>query len=378
MRTQMIQARDGMSWMVDGDGPEPADLVLYFGSRRALEAGRLYSDLCTAYPGAQLVGCSTGGQILGHDVTDDVATAVAMSFEATEIAVSSEMIGDRTQSKSCGHAIGQELAARPGLAGVFVLSDGLEVNGSELTRGILERIGPDIPLSGGLAGDGADFVRTLVGANGPPVARQIAAIGFYGDRFEMAAGAAGGWDEFGTRRQVTRAQGSVLYELDGSPALELYRRYLGQEAAGLPGTALLFPLKIFHPDEPRHGIVRTVLSIDENEQTMTFAGDVPEGWTAQLMMGRFNKLTDASAEAARRSGRRLGAPADLTLMVSCIGRRLLMDQLIGEEIEAAGEVVGRGAMAGFYSYGEIAPHEISGVAELHNQTMTVTSLSERG
>jgi hypothetical protein len=328
------------------------------------------------YREAAIIGCSSGGQMLDGDVVDDTATAVAISFAATSIKLAVEETTQHPDSRTCGAAIGNALKS-PDLAGLFVLSDGLSVNGSDLTSGLTSAIGNGIPISGGLAGDGANFERTLVGANAPPRADLAVAVGFYGDHVQLRTGSAGGWDQFGPRRTITRADGNILYELDGQPALDLYERYLGDEAAGLPGTALLFPLKVFNPDHPDHDVVRTILAVDHEARSMTFAGNMHEGWTAQLMRGRFDQLALGSAQAARSAKPSEDADGGVALLVSCIGRRLLMGQHITDEVEAAIETMGQGiAPLGFYSYGEIAPHAASGVAELHNQTMTITTIAE--
>ena len=237
-----------------------------------------------------------------------------------------------------------------------------------------------MPLSGGLAGDGPHFRATLVGA-GDTLPREglVAAIGFYGSALRISHGSAGGWDAFGPIRRVTRAAGNVLQELDAAPALDLYERYLGEEAAGLPGTALLYPLRVWDPANPRHDVVRTVLGIDREARSMTFAGDVPEGWLAQLMRGGHDRLTSGAADAAQQAvAASAAAPgAQVAILVSCIGRRLLMGQGISDEIEAVTARLPPGTpRTGFYSYGEISPHAASGLCELHNQTMTVTLLSE--
>lgn len=375
MKSQKLVADVGAGWQPIDD-PVSADLAVYFGARDALQDGHLFDEPRERYPDAVIVGCSTGGQILDDDVTDDTATAVAMEFASTRIGLAVQRIANSVESRTSGVSIGRELMA-PDLAGIFVLSDGLCVNGSELTAGIIAEVGGDIPISGGLAGDGSAFEQTLVGANHAPQANVIAAIGFYGSQLRMRTGSGGGWDEFGPRRTITRSEGNVLHELDGQPALDLYMRYLGEEAAGLPGTALLFPLKVSHPERPEHDIVRTILSVDRESKVMTFAGDVPQGWTVQLMRGRFDKLAAGSADAARQAQTDPEEDGSVAFLVSCIGRRLLMGQLISDEIEAAvAELGGNGTTLGFYSYGEIAPHPISHVPELHNQTMTITTIAE--
>jgi len=210
----------------------------------------------------------------------------------------------------------------------------------------------------------------------------VAAIGFYGHAVRFSCGSGGGWDTFGVPRRVTRSSGRELFELDGKPALDLYERYLGEEAEGLPGTALLYPLKIWDPVRPSHDVVRTILAVNRDMRSMTFAGDIPEGSKAQLMRGEFTGLAAGATAAARQAadGRswRAGAGGALALLVSCIGRRLLMGQRIEDEIQAVAEVLpAEVAQVGFYSYGEISPFRPTAHCELHNQTMTITTLSER-
>jgi hypothetical protein len=357
-----------------------ADLVFFFGTRPALKSGERYRELRAMFPDAHILGCSTGGQIRNEDITDDEIAAAAIRFDATRLRAVSEHAPTPESSRACGEAIGTALAA-PDLAGVFVLSDGLNVNGSELVAGIIRAVGERVAVTGGLAGDGADFQETLVGADCAPRKHLVAAVGFYGPAVRIGHGSAGGWDEFGPRRRITRSRGNVLFEFDGEPALDLYERYLGpDDAKGLPGSGLLFPLRIFDPERPDHDIVRTILAVDRDARSMTFAGDVPEGWTAQLMRGNFDRLAAGAAQAARQAAEAVAekrAGDQVAILVSCIGRRLLMGQHIADELEAASAEFGpQVPQLGFYSYGEISPHRVSGVCELHNQTMTVTTIAE--
>jgi len=378
MRVEQLSWRQGAGWRGGRNVADKADLLLYFGTRAALACGARYGEMRAMFPGAHIFGCSTGGQIRNNDVTDDDVVAVALSFARTRLKLACAPAADATQSRAAGETIGRELAADD-LAGVFVLSDGLNVNGSALVAGLAAAVGDGVSITGGLAGDGAQFEETLVGGDCAPSKHNVAAVGFYGSAVRIGHGSAGGWDEFGPRRRITRSQGNVLYELDGEPALDLYKRYLGEEADGLPGTALLFPLRIRDPRCPDESdLVRTVLAVDHDARSMTFAGDMPEGWVSQLMRGNFDRLAAGAADAARQaSGGTRESGDGVAILVSCIGRRLLMGQHAMDEVAAAGgEFDPRMARLGFYSYGEISPHNRSGVCQLHNQTMTVTAITE--
>ena len=365
-------------WRGHGDRLGSADLVLYFGDRRHLTSTDALPSLRRLFPGAHVVGCSTGGQIdLGHVVEDGVA-AVALRFEHTRVRVHSVDIGSAAASEDCGRLLAAGLAA-PDLTAVLVLSEGLAVNGTGLCAGLAGALPAHVIVSGGLAGDGADFARTLVGADDDPRSNRIAGIGFYGAHIDVRTATGGGWDVFGPRRKITAARENVLIELDGEPALDLYMRYLGEEAEALPGSALNFPLRIVDPNDPAKELVRTVLGVDHDARTLTFAGDMPTGWSAQLMRGMAGRLVDGAADAARKATTTQGAVYGdrVALLVSCIGRRLLMGQRIDEEVSAVADTLGPDTRyVGFYSYGEISPLAAGGICELHNQTMTITTLQE--
>lgn len=175
---------------------------------------------------------------------------------------------------------------------------------------------------------------------------------------------------------MTRSRGNVLFELDGQPALALYKSYLGEHARDLPGSALLFPL-LLEDAGGGAGLVRAVLGVDEAAGSLTFAGDVPEGTSARLMKANFDRLVDGACGAATASLHGLdGAAAELALLISCVGRKLVLRQRVEEEIEAVREVLPQAVLAGFYSYGELCPQGSVGSCELHNQTMTITTLGE--
>jgi hypothetical protein len=354
----------------------PADFVLYFGNRDVLSSKSVFDSLRKNCPEAVIVGCSTGTVVDGAHLSDTDATAVAVSLVRSRVKLASVALAG-TSSFDTGREIATQLLA-PDLVGVIVLSDGLNVNGSSLVDGMQSLIGSNIPIGGGLAGDGAAFENTLVAANAEPVENVVAALGFYGDKLEMRLGAAHGWDYFGPVRRVTRAEGNVLFEMDDEPALDLYARYLGDEAADLPASALLYPLLLINPLDSSDQVVRTILAVDHDARTMTFAGDIPEGWSARLMRGVFDNLTAGASEAAERAqGSEDADGKGLALLVSCVGRRLLMGQSAEDEVEATADVLADNYyQTGFYSYGEIATKGSEGHCGLHNQTMTVLTLSE--
>lgn len=269
------------------------------------------------------------------------------------------------------------MLAGESLRHVFILSEGLDINGSELVRGLKDHLPPGTTLTGGLSGDSDRFRETYVMLDGEPQRGVVGAIGLYGKGLRVGYGSFGGWDPFGPERLITRAKGNVLYELDGKSALGLYKQYLGEHAKGLPATGLLFPLSLRMKESSRP-VVRTLLSVNEEDQSMTFAGSMPENVYARLMKANFERLIDGAIEAAKSSSDTIGsANPQLAILISCVGRKLILKQRIEEEVEGVRDVLGdSAAFTGFYSYGEISPFAKGGTCELHNQTMTITVLSE--
>lgn len=353
-----------------------AQLVLVFGARAALQHDGVLDGIRKAYPAACVTGCSTAGEICGLDVFDDTVVVTAAAFEHTPISTAAADLSESASIEATGALLGERLAADD-LRHVLLLSDGLHVNGSELVRGLTGRLPEGVTVTGGLAGDGSAFGQTVVIVDGVARDRVVVGIGLHGDRIRTGAGSVGGWDPFGPERVVTRSRGSVLHELDGQSALGLYRRYLGDHAPELPASGLLFPLSV-RSDRDRQGVVRTILAVSDADDTMTFAGDIPEGSYARLMRANFDRLIDGAGRAAAISAAAMaGGPPELALLISCVGRKMVLRQRVEEEVEGVRDIVGPGAvLAGFYSYGEISPFTPSAACELHNQTMTVTTLRE--
>jgi hypothetical protein len=368
---------DGWTAPTAGGGAMRApQLVLFFAAPDQLAPGEIHAQLKARYPQAHILGCTTGGEILGSEVHDGSIVATAVEFETASVRLAAVPVATPEASRDAGAAIGRALDAAD-LRCVFVLSDGVHVNGTKLVEGITGALTHEVPVTGGLAGDGERFGTALVAADDALAERRAAAVGLYGDTLAVGHGSIGGWTVFGPERVITRSEGTTLYELDGKPALDLYKRYLGEDASKLPGSALLFPLTIHKPGEPDNAVVRTIVGIDEAERALIFAGDVPEGDVAQLMMGNFEKLIEGAADAAHAAAVDAGKGA-LAILVSCVGRKWLLGPRIGEETEVVEEELGGHIpQIGFYSYGEISPHAVSGMCELHNQTMTITVLGER-
>jgi len=366
----------GWSEPLDATMDSGSTLVLVFGASELRDDPEPFDGIRRTFPRSTILGCSTAGEILGTTISDGTLGLAVLRFESTALRGAVSAIASPDRTLEAAESIARSLLA-PDLRAVFVLSDGQGVNGTELVNGFRGVFSDAVTVTGGLAGDGDRFERTWVIVEGRPATGFVSAVGLYGEALDVRHGSMGGWDIFGPPRRMTRSEGNVLYELDGRPALDLYKEYLGDRADGLPAAALLFPLSV-SLDGSDESVVRTVLAVDERSRSMTFAGDVPQGATAQLMRATFDRLIDGASGAARLAlgNARVSGDEILSIAISCVGRRLVLGERAEEELDATLEVLPAGTgQIGFYSYGEISPHA-SGRCDLHNQTMTLTTLSE--
>lgn len=362
-------------------GTPDATCVLVFGDIAYFKQTDFADRLKAAYPGAAILGCSTAGEISNNGVDDGTCVLTAVKFSETASRLTSSRLSNMNDSQAAGVRIAEALKTDD-IRAVLLYGPGTNINGSALVRGLESVLGKNIPVVGGLAGDGGAFSTTYTLGDQGVHTDTVVALGLYGEKLVYGHGSFGGWEPFGPARKVTRCEGNVLYELDSEPALAVYERYLGEYAKDLPASGLLFPLDMLSKDQKENGLIRTILGIDKVAGSLTLAGEIdPDGYL-RLMHASTDDLVngaEAAAEMVQLTGKLDGQPDQtLAILVSCVGRKLVMGDMAEEEVEAVGKSLGQHAtLTGFYSYGEIGPYVPENACRLHNQTMTVAAISER-
>ena len=353
-----------------------ANWVLVFGSINRFKERNFASTLQKRYPYAQIIGCTTSGEITGEGAYDDSLHITAMLWERSLLKFVVKHVNSMAQSHALGAQIANELVQND-LKGVFVLSDGLHVNGSELVEGLQEVL-PEVPITGGLAGDNAAFTQTFLLNNDKIHEKIVIAVGIYGKDAVVTSGALGGWNPYGPPRKITRASKNIVYELDNKPALPLYKMYIGYYANTLPASGLNFPFAIMSEDK-EITVIRTLLAVDDKDNSLTFAGNVAEGSTVRFLKSDHDQLVNGAGDAAQQILDKNVNINDraLAICVSCVGRKLVMKEQVSDEVFAVQRLLGaQTGITGFYSNGEICSGERDGESMLHNQTMTIAYLSE--
>lgn len=363
---------EGLSWV--------PDLLLVFGSVPMIAEPTLSALLAAKFAQSARLGCSTAGEIAGEHVHDGIAVVTAVKFVHGMVKPATTTLADMDDSRAAGERLGHELAGSD-LKAVMVFAPGVGINGSALVAGMSSVLGGGVLISGGLAGDAGAFEQTWTLDNAGPASDRVVAVGLTGDDLVVRHGNFGGWKAFGPTRKVTRSVSNVLYELDNEPALTVYKRYLGDYAKGLPASGLLFPFEMLHREGQSSGLIRTILGVDETAGSLVLAGEVdPDGYLRLMHSDTDGLVSGAEAAADRSIGQdNSSSGPSLALLVSCVGRKLVMGGRVDEELEAVALRLGKqSTLTGFYSYGEISPLISEVGCALHNQTMTITRIYEDG
>ncbi|RIX48320.1 MAG: hypothetical protein D3M94_05385 [Rhodocyclales bacterium GT-UBC] len=354
---------------------EPS-LILVFASVDYFSSPELAGVLNKACPQAIVLGCSTAGEISSEGVDDGLCILTGVTFDKVPLRAATTSLYGMEDSAAAGERLGQQLLA-PDLKAILLFGPGTQINGSALVDGLLTSVGKQVIVSGGLAGDGGAFRQTFTLGPAGVSDHEVVALGLYGEHLRIGHGSFGGWEAFGPARKVTRCAGNILYELDGEPALAVYKRYLGDHARQLPASGLLFPFAMLGEDHAALGLIRTILGVDEAEGSLTLAGEVDANGYLKLMHASTDKLVGGAEVAAEAAAQACTGQPGLAILVSCVGRKLVMGSRVDEEVEAVAEVLGKNLLlTGFYSYGEISPFVSDGICRLHNQTMTISCLGE--
>ena len=377
MQIKTVQYQEATGWSDEIPSGLDSDqtLVLVFGASSFKQQSELLK-LIEQFPNSTITGCSTGGEIMGANVFDNSLAVAVVRFAETELRQETVFVSDYKNSFNVGETLAAKLI-RDDLRGIFVLSDGLTIDGSELLNGMNSQTSSSIPITGGLAADLQISEKTWVLGRDGIKSNCVSAIGFYGDSVKIGHGSRDGLDILGIEQRITKSEGNQLFEVDGKPALDLYKKYLGEKASDLPNAAINFPISIRSDLKSEKRVIRSVMKVNEELQSMTFAGEVPEGTMFRLMLANPDRVIDGAAEASMMT-EQYGSNDEnvLSIAISCVGRRWMLGSRSAEELEASLEGMPEGTVQiGFYSYGEICPYSV-GVSELQNQTMTLTTISE--
>lgn len=334
-----------------------------------LEHEVVLDGILRAWPDLQLIGCTTDGEIssvLGH--CDDSIALVLFCSDTIEFAVGMGKDVSKDIALACRTAI-DSAASMSALAPTLciTLPESLTTSALRIVESLAQQLGPAVPVVGGTSGDGRRFSYTRQFC-GRDVCSDAVPVLLLSGPLVYSIGLESGWQPVGTPGRVTRSDGTLVQEIDDRPALEFYRRFLGETAE----PSADFPLAILDAVGAVQCIRAPNGSFDPHLGSIAFFAEVPEGASVQITQADREGILDGCTQSITRAceGYPAGKTPEVALLISCASRKMLLGTRINEESRIVKSVIGHDIpVCGFYSYGEIGPREGSeGIARFHNQT----------
>jgi hypothetical protein len=355
-------------------GRQPDGCWLYCSPEPGME--ELLAGICSIIETPNLIGCTTDGEISDMGLTSGSAVLGGFFSDHIECCVVSSENIDRNSEQA-----GKDLARKlpDSVKYIQLLSDGLTGNGCALLRGIFSVLEEGVSVVGGTAGDAGQFLQTWQFAGNRVLTNSAVALGFMGE-FKVSEGIQAGWSPIGLPKKVTRASGNILYELNGEPALEVFKRFLGKHAVGLPAVGVEYPLGIISRcadgSEDDYYLLRATMSVNHDDGSLGFAGEIPEGSMVQLTCGDISSILEATRKAVAIAREGLGdTPPGMVFYFGCNARKTVLGLRTKEEYALIREGFGRDVpILGFYTYGEFCRVGCGGPCLLHNETAVVSVL----
>lgn len=368
----------------DGLGGRPAAVALVFASADH-DHEPLLAAIQRELPGVPIVGCTGEGVIADDESNETLAAAAVMVIASDRIRFETCLIEDYGRDPV---AAGAALAARVNAAGpdvrcLCVMPDGLHGNCTDLLAALHERIEVPMPIIGGAAADAMTFDTTWQYGEGRVVTGGLAALIISGP-VDVEVAVSHGCAALGLEREVTRADGGWIHEIDGQPAWRLFQDYLGDDAADLNAEGIVH---LCVGERLRHDsadydplVIRTPLQLDQASGALFFpGGGLTEGRTIQFTRRDPEKIRASVRDtAARLRGSHPDRAPDVVFQFDCAGRgRILWGGGASAEVVAPlRQALGRATpWIGFHTYGEIAP--IAGTPYYHNYSVALCALYER-
>jgi len=342
-----------------------------------MEHAEMLEAIHEAYPDLALIGCTTDGEISSQGgFLEDSVTLVLFAAEPGQIAagLGRDVAADPVRATSEAVA-----AARAGLGGdasfCITTPESLTTSGVTILEGLKAALGKAFPIFGGLAGDQWRIQQTYQ-FFGTEVLSDAVPLLLFGADVLFAHAVDSGWKPVGHQRIVSRVEGNVVFELDDEPVLDFYERYLGAQRYEMVSAE--YPLAVFAEDGSGY-YLRSAFQMDAESRSIAFFGDVPAGSTVQLT----ETTSDAIIEAARTATKRAldaypGSEPRGILVFSCAARKAILGVNTERELTAVEAGLTEPLpVAGFYTYGEIAPLRAGGETHFHNATFSILVVGDR-
>ncbi len=356
--------------MADGFTPTVAIVLL--------EADIPHEEVCSVLSekGIQIFGASTGSNFTDGEIESGsiIIMLLAIKPEYFQIKLATS---ENRSSKDMAEEIGKAGLAAFDKPAFLIVSGGITADGDEVVEGIENVCGKGVTIFGGLAADSLKMVRTFVFTNESITDNGLIALIFNEEKINLTGMAIGGWRPVGIEHTITHSAGNVLYSINDEPVLQFISRYTGVKeffGENISNLILSSNFQIQLLRENKHAVIRTPMYANPEDQSIVFAGSLPQGSKIRLcMLPGFEVIETALKEFAEYKNEQ--PEADALIMFSCAGRQVSLGPYVSDEINGIKEIW-NAPMAGFFCFGEIGRVE-KDTHEFHNMTCSLAILKEK-
>ena len=325
----------------------------------------LQETLVRLLPNACIIGTTTSGEIIEGKAKMHTTVLAFSLFEHTKIRTYASKIY-KSSEETANALISQfcTVEEKPRVAISFV--DGLHING-EAFIDTLGKYHESLIIAGGLSGDNANFQQTVVFTEKEILPSGAVVALLYNEHLQVATKASFGWESVGKSMMVTRAEGNIIYEIDGECAVDIYGKYLGEDIArNLPQIGVEFPLIV-----KKHGmeIPRAPLS-KSSDGSLVFAGSIHTGDKVTFGYGNLQAILQYGQSVYEDHQVQ---KSESIFVYSCMARLQLLGENVNDELLPLQSICN---VTGFFTYGEFYVESVNHKCELLNETMTILALSE--
>jgi len=320
---------------------------------------KLAKWLKSILPHSNIIGVTTAGEICLGKIYEG---SVVISFTVFNTTSVKSKMYDLSSDCKIENTINDLVTAET--KAIIIFSDGLNSNAEKLVKGVYA-LRPEIVIAGGRAGDNFVFEKTYVFNETGYTQNGYVIASLSADELLVNSDYILNWTPIGKDMIVTKAKGNILYELDGMPIYDVYKKYLGEDVIdNFPKSSMEFPLII----KKEHILIARDPLLKTDDSALMFAGNFEEGDVVRFSFGDIEDIED---EATEYFNKFKTIPAESIFVYSCAARKSLMGDKLEDEINILESLT---QTSGFFTYGEY--FHTSNIAEILNVTTTFLALSE--
>lgn len=366
------------------------DILIVFGACR-FDHRKLLAGIRSITGDIPMVGGTTAGEISTSGFSKQSAVIMALSSPILDFTTSIGLNMSKDE-KACSVSLARKIRRKKAVknaVSLLIFPNGMGGDGVKVIEGLHQVMGTNIEIIGGYLGDDERFENTFQYYNGKVYKDAIPALLISGENgFETGIGVRSGFESIGNRFYCTDSENNIVKKFDEERALDLYREFLGEERSKrLPGICLEYPFGLIDEKVSIAGKdyfqLRCGLTVDREEGTITLAASIPKGSALTITTASRGEIINGAKLAALQAREALkNTVPQAILMLSCVGRKLVLGRRTQEEVDAVKEILGEDVpIIGFYTYGEIGPidkmREELAITRFHNETVVLWVLGKR-